>query len=63
MKGINKMKTRTNLKSSSRPHLASLALLIATVSLLALAPPAARAGTETPFHARSEEHTSELQSQ
>ena len=51
MKGINKMKTRTNLESSSRPHLASLVLLLATVSLLAFAPPAARASTETPFHA------------
>ena len=51
MKGINKMKTRTNLKSSSGPHLASLALLVATVSLLAFAPPAARASTERPFHA------------
>ena len=51
MKGINKMKTRTNLKPSSGPHLASLALLLATVSLLAFAPPAARASTERPFHA------------
>ena len=45
------MKTRTNLKSSSRRHLASLAFLLATVSLLAFAPPAARASIETPFHA------------
>ena len=51
MKGINKMKTRTILKSSIGPHLASLALLLATVSLLAFAPPAARASTERPFHA------------
>jgi hypothetical protein len=51
MKGINKMKTRTHFKSSSRRHLASLALLLATVSLLAFAPPAARASTEAPFHA------------
>src|SRR5262245_48589474 len=50
-KAINKMKTRTNLKSSSRRHLASLALLLATVSQLAFAPPAARASTERPFHA------------
>ena len=51
MKGINKMKTRTNLKSSNGAHLASLALLLATVSLLAFAPPAAQASTERPFHA------------
>ena len=51
MKGINKMKTRTNLESSSHPHLASLALLLATASLLAFAPPEARASTKTPFHA------------
>jgi len=51
MKEINNMKTRINLKSTNRPYLASLALLLATVSLLAFAPPAASASTETPFHA------------
>ena len=40
------MKTTTNLKSPSRRHLPSLALLLATVTLLAFAPQSARAGGE-----------------
>ena len=45
------MKTTTNLKSSTRRHLPSLALLLATVILLALGPSSARASDELPFHA------------
>ena len=45
------MKTTTNLKSLSRRRLPSLALLLATAILLALAPPSARASGEEPFHA------------
>ena len=47
----NQMKTTTNLKSPSRRHLPSLALLLATVTLLAFVPPSALAGDEIPFHA------------
>ena len=45
------MKTKTNLKSPSRRHLPSLALLLATITLLAFAPQSARASGEKPFHA------------
>lgn len=45
------MKTITNLKSLTRRHLPPLALLLATITLLAFAPPSARAGGEMPFHA------------
>jgi hypothetical protein len=51
MKGINEMKTTTNLKSTSRRHLSSLGLLLATVTLLAFVPRSARASGEKPFHA------------
>jgi hypothetical protein len=44
------MKT-TTLKSLSRPHLPSLTLLFAAVTLLAFAPQSARASGEKPFHA------------
>ena len=45
------MKTTISLKSPSRWHLPSLALLLATVILLAFAPSSARATGEMPFHA------------
>lgn len=45
------MKTMTSLKSQSRRHLPSLALLLAAVTLLAFAPQSARATGEKPFHA------------
>ena len=45
------MKTPTNLISAQHRHLPSLALLLATVTLLAFAPQSARAGGEKPFHA------------
>ena len=51
MKGNKHMKTTTNLKSPSHLHLPSLALLLATVSLLAFAPKSARASGQMPFHA------------
>ena len=51
MKEIKKMKTTTNLNSSSRRYLPSLALLVAAVMLLAIAPPSARASGEKPFQA------------
>jgi hypothetical protein len=51
MKGPNLMKTTTNLIFAGRRHLPLLALLLVTVTLLAFAPPSARAGDEMPFHA------------
>ena len=45
------MKTTTNLNPPSRRHLPSLALLLATVTLLAFVPLPARASDEMPFHA------------
>ena len=45
------MKTATNTKSVRRRHFPSLALLLATVTLLAFVPPSVRAGGEVPFHA------------
>jgi hypothetical protein len=45
------MKTITNFKSMTLPHLTSFALLLATISLLAFVPPSARAGGEMAFHA------------
>src|SRR5262245_23941264 len=45
------MKTTTNLKFLSRGPLPSVALLLATVSLLAFAPESASASGEQPFHA------------
>ena len=45
------MKTTTNLIFASRRHLPPLALLLATITLLAFAPPSARASDELPFHA------------
>ena len=51
MKGNKQMKTITHLKSPSRRQFPSLALLLATVTLLALAPQSARASGEIPFHA------------
>ena len=44
------MKTKTHLKSPNRREFPSLALLLATVTLLAFAPQSARAD-EMPFHA------------
>ena len=44
------MKTKTHLKSPNRRQFPSLALLLATVTLLAFAPQSARAD-EMPFHA------------
>ena len=44
------MKTKTHLKSPNRRQFPSLALLLATVTLLAVAPQSARAD-EMPFHA------------
>jgi hypothetical protein len=46
------MKTTNNTKSTRRRHFPALALLLAAVSLLALAPLPARAGPSYPFHAR-----------
>lgn len=46
------MKTQTNTKSARRRHLPTLALLLATVTLLASAPQPACAGPSYPFHAR-----------
>ena len=51
MKEIKKMKTTTNLNSSSRRHFPSFALLLAAMMLPAIAPSAARASGEKPFHA------------
>ena len=51
MKGNKHMKTITHLKSPSRRQFPSLALLLATVTLLAFAPQSARASGEMPFHA------------
>ena len=45
------MKTKTNPLSAGRRHFPTLALLIATASLLAFAPQPARAGYSVPFHA------------
>ena len=45
------MKTTTNLNPPSRRHLPSLALLLATVTLLAFVPSPARASDELPFNA------------
>ena len=45
------MKTITHLKSLSRRQFPSLALLLATITLLALAPHSARASGEMPFNA------------
>jgi hypothetical protein len=47
----NQMKTTTNLKSLSRGPLPFLAVLLATVTLLAFAPQSACASGEKPFHA------------
>ena len=52
MKGNKHMKTITHLKSPSRRHFPSLALLFAAVTLLAFAPQPVRAGPSYPFHAR-----------
>ena len=51
MKGTNEIKTTTNRKSSARRHFRSLALLLATVTLLTFAPQSVRADGEKPFHA------------
>jgi hypothetical protein len=51
MKGIFKMNTITNCISARRRHLPFLALLLATVTLLAFAPQSVRASSEKPFHA------------
>ena len=45
------MKTITHLESTSCRHFSSLALLLATITLLAFAPQSARASGEIPFHA------------
>lgn len=45
------MKTTTNIKSALPRHFPSLALLLATVTLLAFVPPSVRASGEVPFHA------------
>jgi hypothetical protein len=45
------MKTTTNLIFASRRHLPLLALLLATITLVAFEPPSARASGEKPFHA------------
>ncbi len=52
MKGNKHMKTITYLKSPSRRHFPSLALLFAAVTLLAFAPQPVRAGPSYPFQAR-----------
>ena len=46
------MKTATNTKAARRRYLPSLALMLATVTLLAFAPQPVRAGPSYPFHAR-----------
>jgi hypothetical protein len=51
MKGIFKMNTITNCISARRRHLPFVALLLATVTLLALAPQSVLASSERPFHA------------
>ena len=45
------MKSTTNLISTNSRHLASFALLHATIALVTLAPLPARASSEQPFHA------------
>src|SRR5262245_53189272 len=51
MKGIKQMQSTSNLMSTSSRQRASFALLLATVTLLALAPVPARASDEQPFNA------------
>ena len=51
MKRNKHMKTKTNLKSSTRRQFPSLALLLGAVTLLAFAPESAHAAAEMPFHA------------
>jgi hypothetical protein len=50
------MKTTTHLESPSRRQFPSLALLLATVTLLAFAPQSTRAAAEIPFHANFVTH-------
>jgi hypothetical protein len=45
------MKTTTNLICANRRHLPLLAVLLATITLVAFAPPSACASGEKPFHA------------
>ena len=51
MKDIFRMNTITKCIPARRRHLPFLALLLATVTLLALAPQSVRASSEKPFHA------------